>query len=175
MNTRDNLALHNPSLDPSRFITPEGPAPCPFRDFPRNVAAAVYAIADAYGFPWEVFRSKRRTALLAHVRGLAIALTDWHSPLSVTAVAAAFEKDHGTVIHWRKKIAKLYEIDPEIRGLIQQIEKEFFGVTDHDKVERSHRDAAASLRTPKKPITTSALPTFDGAKVLELSRKGFPI
>lgn len=130
----------------------------------RQVGAAEIqrAVAEHYDIDVQVLAGKRRTARVAEARQVAMYLVRSLTDLSLVEVAAAFGKDHGTVIYAVKKVKKRCEDSPAFKSSVELVKRRL--VRGGSSLEpgaarrsspyavrsgRSDRGAAPSLGAPK--------------------------
>lgn len=81
------------------------------------------AVAEHYDLDLAVLNGKKRTARVAEARQVAMYLVRTLTDLSLVEVAAAFGKDHGTVIYAVKKIKKRSEDSAAFKSSVELIKR----------------------------------------------------
>ncbi len=91
----------------------------------RNVGVAEIkrAVAEHYDIDEHLLGGKKRTARIAEARQVAMFLVRSLTDLSLVEVAAAFGKDHGTVIYAVKKIKKRSEESAAFKSSVELIKR----------------------------------------------------
>lgn len=91
----------------------------------RNVGVSeiMRAVAEHYDIDEHLLGGKKRTARIAEARQVAMFLVRSLTDLSLVEVAAAFGKDHGTVIYAVKKIKKRSEESAAFKSSVELIKR----------------------------------------------------
>ena len=88
----------------------------------RNIQKA---ICDHFDLKISDLKSKRRTKDLALARQMAMYLCRKHTSTSYPAIGAAFGgRDHSTVIHASKTIARKSITDPLVKATVERLERQ---------------------------------------------------
>jgi len=102
-----------------RLILPYRKNNIPDNQIVRDV---VIIICDTYGVTLEQLKSKSRRGVFVAPRQLAMYLIEDRTKLSLQSVGAIFSRAHGTVIHARKIIRQLIEVDMAFKQEVSTIE-----------------------------------------------------
>jgi chromosomal replication initiator protein len=86
-----------------------------------SVEAIQEAVSSVLGVPREALVSKQRTPRVTRARQLAMFLTRELTPLSLAQIAREFERDHSTVLHSLKVVARRNEPGSEVAGDIHSV------------------------------------------------------
>ncbi len=81
------------------------------------------AVAEHYAIDEHLLEGKKRTARIAEARQVAMFLVRGLTDLSLVEVAAAFGKDHGTVIYAVKKIKRRCEESAAFKSAVELIKR----------------------------------------------------
>ena len=112
----------------------------PLAGLSLEIQGIVFEILDVYGVTWNQIVGRKRPANIADPRHLIMAFLSWHSQLSLVEVGLLLGgRDHGTIIHARRKIAKLIETEPKVANLVFDLEERHLQIEDPSKVNRGSR------------------------------------
>lgn len=96
--------------------------------------------------------SKARPASVSGPRQIWMSILAWNSSRSLVEIGTMTGgRDHGTVIHARKKVMVQMELDPETRAYVEKLEEKFYGEspTDQQRQNRPGYHNGFSIRIPK--------------------------
>ncbi len=102
------------------------------------------AVAEHYSLEVKILEGRKRTAQVAEARQVAMFLVRGMTDLSLVEVAAAFGKDHGTVIHAVKKIKKRLEDSSSFRSSIELIKRSL--VRNNSAIDSVRRKRTSGYR-----------------------------
>lgn len=103
-------------------------------------------VLDSYEFEWLEIIGRNRTQRLTDCRHLLMSFFSWHSGLSLIEIGEIFGgRDHGTVIHARKKIAKLVDTNPDVAEFIFALEEAYGFQAPSDRRTRLTPEAIFNL------------------------------
>ena len=145
----------------------------PIANFPLTLQGVIYEILDRYEVRWNVILSRKRTARVSDARHLIAAFLAWHSSLSLVEIGALLGgRDHGTIIHSRRKISDLYRDEIKVQLLIEDLEYRHLQIDDHSAIVRDRAvvktssgfvlPGSGTVPTERKPRKRTA----DGRRVM---------
>lgn len=102
------------------------------------------AVAEHYNLEVKIIDGRKRTAQVAEARQVAMFLVRSMTDLSLVEVAAAFGKDHGTVIHAVKKIKKRLEDSSSFKSSIELIKRSL--VRNNSSIDSIRKKRTAGYR-----------------------------
>lgn len=109
---------------------------------PINFSDVIESVAKFYGISTRDIRGRRHLAPLVKARRvivhLAIKLLKFRT---LSSIGRAMDRDHTTIVHHRKKMIYLLEIDPALKEQVLLIEESI--LADH-----CHRSAATAISQP---------------------------
>lgn len=115
----------------------------------------IWEILDRYGFTWYDMTGRKRPQDLADCRSLIMAFLAWHSDLSLVEIGLLLGgRDHGTVIHSRRKMANLIEISPKIADFVFDLEERHLDIENPSAVERESRERREGFALPSTARAT---------------------
>lgn len=165
MNTVDNYRHEAaPDANPIAFLSLE-------------MQGIIWEVIDIYGTTWEVIESKKRTSSVADARHLIAAFLAWHSTYSLVEIGEILGgRNHGTIIHSRRRIADLYDSDVRVKAFIDDLEKKHLGISDHESVNRYEAEMKTSSgfvlpgrARIRKNVKTCRRRDSDGRRILTAS------
>jgi chromosomal replication initiator protein len=84
----------------------------------QSVAEIQEAVAWRFRITPSEIRSRRRSRTAARPRQVAMWIARYTTPLSLTEIGWAFERDHTTVIHAIRQVDKMMAQDPDIAAVV---------------------------------------------------------
>jgi len=97
-------------------------------------------VAEHYDLDVQIINGKKRTARVAEARQTAMYLVRTLTDLSLVEVAAAFAKDHGTVIYAVRKVKKRCDDSASFKSTVELIKRRLVrggSVMDSPRVPRN--------------------------------------
>jgi chromosomal replication initiator protein len=82
------------------------------------------AVCDFYGVTMDGLMSERRTAKLAFARHVAMYLSFELTKRGCTNIARMFDRDHTSILHAQKRIARMMAADPSLAAEVDLIRAE---------------------------------------------------
>ena len=111
------------------------------------------AVAEHYDLDVPILVGKKRTARVAEARQVAMFLVRTLTDLSLVEVAAAFAKDHGTVIYAVKKVKKRCEDSSSFKSTVELIKRRLVRGGSSMESPRSQRGPyPPNLRLGSNPV-----------------------
>jgi hypothetical protein len=117
----------------------------PIANITLIMQGVIWEILDRYETTWNVILSRKRTARISDARHLIASFLAWHSNRSLVEIGHLLGgRDHGTIIHSRRKIFQLYEADLQVRNLVDDLEERHLGIADHSAIVRDRSELPTS-------------------------------
>jgi hypothetical protein len=147
----------------------------PLAPLPLTIQGVIHEILDRYKVKWRDVVSRKRPQRLSDARHLIAAFLCWHTNLTLVEIGIFLgARDHGTIIHSRRKIADLWKSDLKVRNLIDDLEERHLDIEDHVAIirDRSENVTSSGFNLPEVAFKAQTRPDFgrprtaDGRRVM---------
>lgn len=136
--------------------------------FPCAKTTAI--VAGITGVPFDDIRSPSRVRRIARARQIAIYLASTVRGLSYPAIGRAFNRDHTTCMHARRKVEQLMAADPDFAALVETCRQQTEAAMAASERQKRERKIASVSNLPLR-ITTSQVLDLAGISMVTLRKR----